>query len=174
MKRLFRGIWLGCAAGLALAGQAPDRGVARLDVAVEPTRVSFVLELPLDSVLGFDHAPQTDAEKAQAQAALARLRDAATMFHVDSAAGCTPGKVGIDAPLLGLGRALPATGGERSTGLEASVDFSCRDAARAGYVEVGLFEAFARLLRVDVQTVTRRGQLKATLKRPVTRVPLAR
>jgi hypothetical protein len=162
----------------AWAGKAHEHGVARLDVAVEPLRVTFLLEMPLDSLVGFEREPRGDAEKALVDAAVARLKDAAALFRIDPAAGCKPGKVSLESAALGLGAAAAATGTpaakDAHADIDASFDFDCKDGSKAGFVEVGLFDAFARLQRVDVQTATRRGQMKATLKRPVTRVPLAR
>jgi hypothetical protein len=155
----------------ALAGKAHEHGIARLDVAVEPTRVTLLLEMPLDSLVGFEREPRTDAEKTQVEAALAKLRAAGDLVHIDPAAGCTPGKVTLESAALGLGGVASKDGHDD---LDASIEFLCKDGNKAGFVEVGLFDAFARLQRVDVQAVTRRGQLKATLKRPTTRVPLAR
>lgn len=58
--------------------------------------------------------------------------------------------------------------------LEATYEFRCSNAPRAGHVEIGLFEAFARLRRVEVQAVMPHGQMKVVLRRPQTRVGLAR
>jgi hypothetical protein len=156
----------------ASAGKPHEHGVARLDVGVEAERVSLLLEAPLDSLLGFEREPRTDAERAQADAALARLRDAGTLFGIDPAAQCAPGHVELRSAALGLGDAAPAKEGHAD--LEATFDFNCRDGNKSGFVQVHLFEAFPRLQRLDVQTATRRGQMKATLVRPVTRLPLAR
>jgi len=172
MKTILCLALLAALAAPALAGKPHEHGVARLDVAVEPQRVTMLLEIPLDSLLGFEHEPRTDAERQQADAAIARLRDAAAMFHIDNAAQCTAGKVDLQAAALGLGGA-PA-GKEGHEDLAGAFEFACKDGYKAGFVEIGLFEAFARLQRVDVQAITRRGQLKATLKRPVSRLPLLR
>jgi len=160
------------AATPVFAGKAHEHGVARLDVAVEPTRVTFLLEMPLDALVGFEREPRSGAERAAVDAALAKLRAPATLFGIDSAAGCTEGKVTIESAALGLGAAPPAKEGHAD--LDASFEFNCKDGQKAGSVEVRLFDAFSRLQRVEVQAATRRGQLKATLKRPTTRVPLAR
>ena len=165
------------AAFQALAGKAHEHGVAKVDIAVEPLRVMVLVEMPLDALLGFERAPRDDAERQRADAALARLRNAATLFAIDPAAGCTPGKVELTAPLLqGPAGAAPAPAAAKDGhgDLDGSFEFRCTDGFKAGFVELGLFEAFARLQRIDVQAVTRKGQLKATLKRPASRVTLAR
>ena len=154
----------------AWAAKPHEHGVARMDVGVETRRLSIFLEMPLDSAVGFEREPRTDAERQQAQAALARLNDAAALWRIDPAAGCTPAKASVEAGPLAPGAAPTHEGHED---LDASYEFTCTDATKAGFVEVGLFEAFARLQRVEVQAVTRKGQLKATLKRPTSRLPLA-
>jgi hypothetical protein len=163
-------------AGPVLAGKAHEHGVARADLAVEPTRITVLLDMPMDGLAGFERAPRDDAERKAVDAALARLRNAAALFAIDPAAQCTPGPVVLTSAVLGLGKA-PAPAGGKSDGhedIEASYEFNCADGFRAGFVEVGLFEAFTRLKRIEVQAVTRKGQIKATLKRPATRLTLAR
>ena len=159
----------------AHAGKAHEHGVARLDIGVEAGRVSVALDMPLDNLVGFERAPRTDAERAAVAAALARLREAAAMFRIDGAAGCTAGKVDLVSAPLGLGPA-PATPAKDSghADLEGSYEFACTAGAKAGFVEVGLFEAFPRLKRLEVQVATPRGQMKATLRRPNARIALAR
>jgi hypothetical protein len=63
---------------------------------------------------------------------------------------------------------------DRHGDLEASYEFRCSNAPAAAFVEVALFDAFARLRRIEVQAVTPRGQMKAVLRRPQARVTLAR
>jgi hypothetical protein len=163
-------------AGPVLAGKAHEHGVARADLAVEPTRITVFLDMPMDGLAGFERAPRDDAERKAVDAALVRLRNAAALFAIDPAAQCTPGPVVLTSAVLGLGKP-PAGAGARSNGhedIEASYEFSCGDGFRAGFVEVGLFAAFSRLQRIEIQAVTRKGQIKATLKRPATRLTLAR
>jgi hypothetical protein len=172
------------AAPAALAGGAHQHGTAQLDIAVEPQRITFTFDSPLDNVVGFERAPRTDAERERARVALARLRDAAALFRIDGSAGCTPIRAEVLAPLLepaaGAAPAAatapaakpPAKDGHAD--LQAYYEFSCQAGARAGFVELGLFDAFAGLRRVDLQVVTPRGQLKARLVRPASRVALVR
>ena len=165
---------LALAAGTAAraAGRAHEHGVARLDVVVAADGVNIELDTPLDNLLGFERAPRTDGERDKVQATLARLRDGAALFRIDPAAGCTLAKVElVSAPLL-LGPAVAGPGDHGD--LEGRYQFNCRSGAKAGFVEVGLFEAFAGLKRVEMQVVTPRGQLKVTLRKPASRVKLAR
>jgi len=176
----------------AWAGKAHEHGVARLDVGVEAGRVTLSLELPLEDLVGFERAARTEAERAAIVGALARLQDAAKLMRVDPAAGCGPARVQLEAPAWGVGApsasasasaSSAATAASAATAkprepvhgdLEATYEFRCSNAPRAAFVEIGLFETFARLRRIEVQAVTPRGQMKLVLRRPQARVGLAR
>lgn len=164
-------VWLACSAS-AWAARAHEHGAARLDVGVEAGRVVLELEIPLDSLIGFERAPRTDAEREKADAAVKKLRDGAAIFRIDGQAGCELDKVVLKSAVLGLGGTAPASG--EHADLEGLYEFRCKAGTRAGFVEVGLFEAFAPLKRIDLQVVTPRGQIKAMLRRPASRVQLAR
>ena len=165
---------MSCLGTAALAaGKAHEHGVARLDVAVDGLRVSMELDTPLDNLIGFERAPRTDAERDKANAAVAKLRLGEALFRIDAAAGCTLDKVELRSAPLQLGPVSTTTSGDHGD-LTALYMFNCKAGAKAGFVEVGLFEAFASLKRIDLQVVTPKGQLKATLRRPTSRVVLAR
>ena len=156
----------------ALAAPAHQHGVAALDVGVEPGRVTLELDTPLDNLMGFEHAPRSDAERERAEAVVRKLKAADGLFRIDSAAGCTLAKVTLVSPVLGLGGEVPDKEGHAD--LQGRFEFACKAGNKAGFVEVGLFDAFASLKRIDLQVVTPRGQLKATLVKPASRVALVR
>ena len=58
---------------LGTAG-AHEHGIARLGLAVDGTRLTVDLELPAESVFGFERAPRSAQERATAAEALDRLR----------------------------------------------------------------------------------------------------
>ena len=165
----------------AWAGKAHEHGVARLDVGVEAARITLSLELALEDLAGFERAPRTDGERATVQAALVRLRDAGTLIRIDGAAGCVIARTELIAPVWGLipvgaaqaaGSAAEAKEGHGD--LDATYEFKCSAGNKAGHIELQLFEAFARLKRIEVQAVTARGQMKVVLRRPQGRLALAR
>jgi hypothetical protein len=181
-KSLLLSAWLLAAAASvfsppASAGKAHVHGQARLDIAVEGPVLSVHLESPLDSLLGFEHRPRTAAQRQAADAALARLRDAASWLRPPAAAQCQVTETVVEAAVLEAHAAGAAPAGAAEPAhadVDVHVAFRCAAPEQLTAIEVGLFEAFARMKRIDVQVASARGQSKQTLRPPATRVTLAR
>jgi hypothetical protein len=179
MKSIQRTLWLGALLlpAMALAeGKAHQHGVLKLDIAVEARKLSLQMESPLDNLVGFERAPRNDAERKRVDAALAKLRAGQTLFGIDPAAQCSLAKVELTSAALKLGAAqpAPASKGSEHADIDAAFEFDCQDAARAAFIDVGLFDAFAGMKQIDVQVATPTAQRKQTLKRPAKRVALTR
>ncbi|MBQ0960260.1 DUF2796 domain-containing protein [Ideonella sp. 4Y11] len=153
----------------AWAGPAHQHGIARVDLALDGAELTIALEMPLDSLLGFERAPRTPAERQAAQAALARLRDGAALWRPDAAAQCTLQAATVSAPVL----ERPGAAAGAHADVDAEYRFRCAQPARLAEVDVRLFEAFSRLERVDVQTALPSGQRQARLSRSQPRLRLA-
>lgn len=162
-----------CTGTAAQAAGAHVHGIAKLDIAIEVTRLTVQLDSPLDNILGFERAPRTAAERTQANAAVAKLNAAASMFRIDPVAQCKLVKVELASAALQLGKPDPAEENEGHADIDGSFEFECVDAARATYVDVGLFE-FAHLQGLEVQVATPRGQFRRDLKRPAKRIVLTK
>ena len=94
---------------------AHQHGMAKLDLVFEAGALTLELDAPLDSLLGFERAPRNAAERAAADAALASLRDAASLIRIDPAARCAAGAVDIRAETLQPQKAAKA---DTTTGAE--------------------------------------------------------
>jgi hypothetical protein len=158
-------------------GYAHQHGVAQMEVVLEARQIHLHFEVPLDNLLGFERAPRTAQERQRADAAVNALKAAGTLFVVDPAAGCQVASVELKSDALQLGAAAPAAGRAGSADghaeLEATIRFDCQDASRATFIEVGLFKAFSRMHRLEVQGASSKGQFKRSLKRPASRLELA-
>lgn len=169
-------IALACASGTAwAAGKAHQHGVLKLDVAIEGNRLMIEMEAPLDNLLGFERAPRTEAERKAAAELLARLRstdEAGLLFVTDPAAQCSLRKTEVKAPVLEPGARSAAEDGHAD--LDASYEFSCANPGELRSLDVGLFEAYKRIQRIDVQVAGPTGQSKVALKRPARKVQLVR
>jgi hypothetical protein len=163
MTRLvaFLGLSLSLAAPAAVAGRPHQHGVAELALVIEGSLVSAQLDTPLDSLVGFERAPRTPAERDRAQAALARLSAPDGLLPMPASAGCAAPSATVHAPVL---QGEAAADGHA----DAQVTWTWRCARTDGLRSLthGLFEAFAPLQRVQVTVVTATGQHRVTLRRP--------
>lgn len=162
---------------LQAAPHAHEHGTVKLDVAIDGTALTIGLESPLDSLSGFERAPRNDRERRAAEEALARLRSGAGLFSADAAARCRLAKVEVNAPVLAPGTKPSGKTDETKdehVDLDASFEYECSHPQLLRTLDVGLFEAFKRIQRIDVQVAGPKGQLKSTLKRPARSVPLQR
>ena len=176
-----------CSIALALASLAPvaaiaqahhhRHGIATLELAAGGTDLTLRLVAPLESLVGFEHAPRTRAQ----EAAVARMRETFErpehLFHTDPAARCRPARRNLRSPVLpGTPSADSAErdrGAESHGDFEASYVFECArpDALRS--LDAGpLFAAFARLRRIDAQLVTPTVQAQRRLERARARARL--
>ncbi|MGA1326740.1 MAG: ZrgA family zinc uptake protein [Rubrivivax sp.] len=153
-------------------------GVAALDVAIDGSTLVVRVDMPLDSLVGFERAPRTAAERRAAAQALARMRDAGAWLQPDAAALCRPAAIDVRAPVLETGAvtasAVASGADDGHADLEAEIRFDCDQPARLTALRVGLAEAFPRVRRIDVQVAGPQGQSKTVLRGAARTVRLTR
>ena len=104
------------------------------------------------------------------------LQAAQSLFRFDPAANCVKASVAIDSSVLRLGRPPGKSEVARKTDddhaeLQANFGFDCSGPGPQ-YIEVGLFNAFRRLDRIEARTITSKGAAKRILTRSASRLPL--
>jgi len=83
---------------------AHEHGIARLGLAVDGTRLTVDLELPAESVFGFERAPRSAEERATVAEALDRLRTGgAGLIAFPDGAICALDSAEVEAPEVVLG-----------------------------------------------------------------------
>lgn len=60
-----------------------EHGAARLDLVVDGARLFVDLESPWSNLVGFEHRPSSEAQRARVAEALGRLEDPAALFAID-------------------------------------------------------------------------------------------
>lgn len=141
--------------------RAHVHGVAGMTLSLDTTELQVELELPLDTLVGFERAPRTPAEREAAGAALARLRDTDGVFRLSPEGACRVQQAQVHAPVL-EGAAAPRDG---HADARVQVRWQCSTGTPPQRLELVLFPAFKRLERVNVQMVLPDGQGKAVLRR---------
>lgn len=147
-------------------------GLATLNVAVDGATLTVLLETPLDSLLGFEHRPRTAAQRQAAEAVAQQLQQPAAWLRPDAAAQCT-----LTGTELGLDALQPLQPGGKDNDhadVDATYTYTCAQPARLASLQLGLFDQFKRLQRIDAQVAGAQGQFKQTLRRPAAVLKLVR
>lgn len=145
------------------AATGHSHGVGTLEVIIEKGQIAIDLELPLDSVTGFEHAPKNDKERDALAEAQRLLNDAAAVFVPTPEAACSVASTKVGVPY--------ADG--KSAGEHADVDagyvFRCTNPAALKGIETRLFKHFKRLYRIEARRVgpTGQGAARLTPKQPL-------
>lgn len=156
---------LGMTATAVAHDSAHVHGLIRLDVAIDAKTLTVQIEAPLDSLLGFEHRPRTAAQKQAAEALLKKMNNVTTLIQPSVAAACQSTQVTVESETLQSSK--PASGKEEAhADLDASFELTCEHPDKLAFIELGFFDAFKRLQKIEVQVAGPKGQSKQTLKRP--------
>lgn len=146
---------------LAAVAGPHEHGVARMNLAIDGQQLQVSIQVPLESLLGYERAPRDATEKAQATATLDRLKQSQEVIVTPPAAQCRPVEAGqIKAPLIeGKG------GAEKHGDLNGEYKLICAQPAELRTLEASLFEVSRRITRVQVQVAGPKGSSQTTLRR---------
>ncbi|STQ91355.1 DUF2796 domain-containing protein [Iodobacter fluviatilis] len=139
--------------GLASAHGAHVHGVAEMDVAIEGNKLVITLESPADNLLGFEHKPKNDTEKAKLKAVTEQLQNAGNLFAIDASAQCKAAAPSVKMPDF-------AKGGHSD--IEAEYHFEC--AATPGTIALTLWKNFPGFKKITANLANTNGQKQITLK----------
>ena len=160
----------------AIAHEAHVHGVGKLDVAIDGAQITLHLDTPLINLLGFEHPAKNTKDRAAAQKMALQLRNASKLFVTTPAAECRPISVklasnAIDPILLGETptpatkiNANAKTKAAEHADLEADIVLQCENPNLLKTIDVNLFTKFKGFQKIDVQMVTPKNQLAATLR----------
>ncbi len=144
-----------------------EHGIVRLDVAVDGSNINVLLQSPLDSFVGFERAPRTDAEKKRAANALDALRSG-VLLQPNPQANCTLISVEVAAPVL-EGKAKERGG---HADAEASYEFTCTAIEKLTALNTLFYQTFKYTKKVEVQVIDAKGQRKVSVPKKDTAIAL--
>lgn len=163
--------------GLLLAGSAAaqsrdhEHGVAHIDAALQGRVLQVLVDAPLETLLGFEHAPRNDAQRNAAEALLNRLKDPSVLLlRPDAAAQCKVRRADVEVDTGGA-TAASANG---HVDLTAVFEFDCKLPERLVAMELGWFDAFPRLNRIEARVNGPKGVLRQVLRKPERLLRLSR
>ena len=133
-------------------------GIAVLNIIVEKNEVHLALESPAMNLLGFEHAPVTDEQKAAYQATQQKLTEASKLFAFPGAS-CQ-----LESSDIQLLEKHPHTdhddhehSGEHAD-VHADYRFNCSGAQQLNEITIHLFTIFQGIQQIKVQWITGRSQ----------------
>lgn len=165
---------------VAAAQHAHEHGVARLNVVLDGRTLVVQLESPLDNLVGFEHAPRNDRQRAALRKMEATLQAGDRLLRPSPDAGCTVKGAKIDHPYgtaagpapapadgakstAGAGKRSGAGTAETHAEVRATYELECAKPEALARVEVLFFDSFPGMKRIKAQTAAPRGQGSATL-----------
>ena len=149
------------------AEHAHVHGAVNLNLAIEGNQVTLQLEAPLDSLVGFEHAPRTAEQKQAVQRMFERFNAPESLFGFAAAAQCTVKSSSAESDALKAGAGEAAKSGEEHADLDGSFIFDCNQVKAVDSIDLsGLLAAFPRISRIDGVVVARGVQARRVVKRP--------
>lgn len=136
-------------------------GEAKLLIAVEDNRLEIEFISPAMNIVGFEHLPVDEAQQRAVQSALETLKRPELLFSLEVAADCIPVSVEVASPLAG--HHMHADEEEGHSDFTGHYQFQCAAASRLERIDVELFKRFPGTEVIEVQSVSKRGQLKIDL-----------
>lgn len=154
------------ASACAFAGPH-EHGVAHLNVAVEAQSLEISVKVPLESLLGYERAPRSDAEKKEAAALLEQFKKTQPVLALPT--HCKPAAPAqVKAPLI------EGQAGSGHGDLEAAYKLQCAQTADLREIDVTLFDVSRRISRVKAQIAGPQGQTQSVLRRNKRQLKLGR
>ncbi len=158
-------------------------GIAALNLALEGQEVHIELDSPAANIVGFEHAPSSEADHAALDKAVAALKNGDQLFRFNNEAGCRMEKADVTSALLDEERAGKHSedrdheekgehgheeheGEETHSDIEAVYHFECDQPGKLTQLTVELFEAFPATEELNVQYVieSKQGAKELTAK----------
>jgi hypothetical protein len=164
-------------------------GVGKINIAQEDKEIYIELESPAANIVGFEHAPDSEADHEALEKALTQLKNGTDLFLLPDAAGCRLVNADITTPLqdhaddsshredgkhAGEQHAHEDSHeheGETHSDITATWQFSCAQPEKLDQIMVILFEVFPKTEHLQVQYITgkQQGATKLSATQPVLR-----
>lgn len=133
-------------------------GIAALNIILEKNEVHLALESPAQNLIGFEHAPVTDAQKTAYQIAQQKLTEATGLFTFPGA-NCQLGSCDVEMPEkpIHAGHDDHEHHGEHAD-VHANYRFNCSRIHELNEIVIHLFTIFPGIQKIKVQWISGRSQ----------------
>lgn len=139
-------------------GHAHAHGQATAEVSLQGQVLKFEIHGAMDNFLSFEHAPKTDAQRAQLKALQDQLKDAAWLVVPVAQAQCKVTSVKAASALFDLSK--PVKG---HADLDVDIAFECANPAALTSIRFSALDKGRRMKKLMVEFVGPTGQKAAAL-----------
>ena len=138
--------------------EAHEHGVARLNVALEGKILELELESPAMNLVGFEHAANSDDDKAKVAAVRAQLENPLALFALAKAANCKESAQELESPLFS-DKPASVKGEQGHSEIHAHYTFDCEKPEQLTKLDLSpLFKAFPATNSIQLQLIGPNGQ----------------
>lgn len=151
---------------------AHEHGVARLNVGLDGSTLELALESPAMNLVGFEHMPGSDADKAKVEAVRKQLEQPLKLFGLASSAGCKEDQQELESPLFGSDPAAKHDDDDddddhdhdhahehQHSEIHAHYQLTCATPAKLTQIDLSpLYKAYPQTQKINVQLVGPNGQ----------------
>lgn len=146
---------------------AHEHGVGTVNIAIEGTQVAIELFVPGVDIVGFEHHPETDADKALVESAIATLSEPLSLIAIPAAAGCAVSEAMatlMEEEHEAHEEAVPAAGAEahaeeegEHAEFQATYALTCTAPSAITDLDFAYFALFPNARELDIQVITEQG-----------------
>ena len=151
---------------------AHEHGKITINAALDRQELSIELDAPADNVVGFEHAPRTDAETTAVRDAEALLKNAQGLFGFPPAALCHFSGSQVTAPHWEPGGAQGESGHEHHADYEARFTYRCAEPLQLAWFEPWLLGKLREVHEARVNLITASGQRSQVVTKAHDRITL--
>ena len=143
---------------------AHEHGVAKLDAVLDGNTLELELDSPAMNLVGFEHAANSDADKAKVAAVRQQLEQPLKLFGLPAAAGCKEDQQELESPLFGDAPKADDDGDDHEhshqhSDIGAHYQLTCANPDKLAQVDLApLFKAFPATQKITVQLIGPNGQ----------------
>ncbi|MCE0850961.1 MULTISPECIES: DUF2796 domain-containing protein [Pseudomonas] len=143
---------------------AHEHGVAKLNAVLDGNTLELELDSPAMNLVGFEHAANSDADKAKVAAVRQQLEQPLKLFGLPAAAGCKEDQQELESPLFGDAPKADDDGDDHEhshqhSDIGAHYQLTCANPDKLAQVDLApLFKAFPATQKITVQLIGPNGQ----------------
>ena len=178
-------------ATLSRSADSHTHGDAQLAIVLEAGMITIELDSPIYNILGFEHAPETDAQKASLKQAEYQLGRGGDFFIINREAACKiiPMRQKIDlfethhdeenhyddhSDDHGHDAHENDDGSDSHKNILLQYEFSCKSPSSVSNINVNLFEFFDKLTEIETTYLGPSTQTQVTLTRKNSKMDIKR